>query len=571
MDYAANRPGPMSSVHNFSQEPDDVTLSATIPTLSGDMLERLRAYGLEETLPRHTILIKRGARGVDFFIVLDGRMELFQQKGNGIATIMATLTSGQFTGELDLLNGREALLSCRAAKTTRILRISRNTLERMMRAELDVAELILRAWMRRRAALVRDSQCGVILIGQALAADTTRLQQFMTRNGYPYRLIDAQTNEDAELLLLSLDLQAVEMPVVFLPDHRVLRNPTNAALADELGLSESLELEQVFDVAIVGAGPAGLAAAVYAASEGLRTIVIEGNAPGGQAGTSSRIENYLGFPTGVSGQELASLAEVQAQKFGARLAISREVTALDRVADTHLIKVAGGPAIKARSIVVATGARYRKLDISDYERFERECIHYAATPVETSRCAGQEVVVVGGGNSAGQAALHLSSTANHVHLVVRGAQPSATMSDYLLQRIHLSSRITLHTDTTIESVTGGERLQKVNLVNLASKLQTTYKVSNIFVMIGATPNTDWLRGRLELDRMGFILTGRTFAGGALNFATNCAGVFAIGDVRSGSVKRVASAVGEGSAVISEVHRYLASLPSPSEILEPASA
>jgi thioredoxin reductase (NADPH) len=396
-------------------------------------------------------------------------------------------------------------------------------------------------------------------MGHALAADTTRLQQFMTRNGYPYKLIDTETNKDAELLLLSLDLKTTETPVVFLPNQRVLRNPSNALLADELGLSESLEIEQVFDVAIVGAGPAGLAAAVYAASEGLRTIVVEGNAPGGQAATSSRIENYLGFPTGVSGQELAALAEVQAQKFGARLVISRDVTGLECVGNTCFVRVAGGQGIKARSVVVATGARYRKLDIPDYGRFERECIHYAATPVESSRCVGQEVIVVGGGNSAGQAALHLSSTANHIHLVVRAPRLSAAMSDYLLQRIILSSRITLHTDTAIESVAGVGCLQEVIFVNGTSQTRTTYKVNNIFVMIGATPNTDWLRSTLELDQSGFILTGSKLSYGASNFATSCPGVFAIGDVRSGSVKRVASAVGEGSAVISEVHRYIATL------------
>jgi thioredoxin reductase (NADPH) len=557
MDYVANQSGRMNSLHTFSREPDDAPLSVAIPTLTGNMLQRVRTYGSEETLPCKAMLFERGARGVDFFVVLDGRIELFQQKYNGIATIMVTLTDGQFTGELDLLSGREALLSCRAAKPSCILRISRHDLERLMRTELDVADLILRACMRRRAALVRDSQGGVILMGHALAGDTTRLQQFMTRNGYPYKLIDTETNKDAEVLLLSLDLKTTETPVVFLPGQRVLRNPSNALLADELGLSESLEIEQVFDVAIVGAGPAGLAAAVYAASEGLRTIVVEGIAPGGQAGTSSRIENYLGFPTGVSGQELAALAEVQAQKFGARLAISREVTGLECAGDTRLVRVAGGQGIKARSVVVATGARYRKLDISDYGRFERDCIHYAATPVESSRCVGQEVIVVGGGNSAGQAALHLSSTANHVHLVMRAPRPSATMSDYLLQRIILSAKITLHTDTAIESVAGGERLQEVILVNGTSQTRTTYKVNNIFVMIGATPNTDWLRSKLELDQSGFILTGSKLSGGASNFATSCSGVFAIGDVRSGSVKRVASAVGEGSAVISEVHSYIA--------------
>jgi thioredoxin reductase (NADPH) len=408
MDYTAHRSGPITRVHTFSQEPDDLPLSIATPTLTESMLQRVLGYGREETLPRRAMLFNRGERDVDFFIVLDGRIEIFQQKRNGIATIMVTLTNGQFSGEMDLLSGREALLSCRAAKASRVLRIGRSSLQRLMRTELDVADLIMRAWMRRRAALVRDAQGGVILMGQASAANTTRLQQFMTRNGYPYKLIDTETNADAELLLSSLEIAPAELPVVFLPDQRVLRNPDNAVLADELGLNETLEGEQVFDVAIVGAGPAGLAAAVYAASEGLRTIVIEGNAPGGQAGTSSRIENYLGFPTGISGQELASRAEVQAQKFGARLIISRDVAGLECRNEVHHLSLAGGEKIESRTVVVATGARYSRLNIPDQERFENESIHYAATPVESSKCAGQDVVVVGGGNSAGQAALHLS-------------------------------------------------------------------------------------------------------------------------------------------------------------------
>lgn len=561
MDYTAHRSCPITRIHTFSQEPDDLPLSIATPTLTDKMLQRMQAYGHEETLPCRAILFNRGERDVDFFIVLDGRIEIFQQKQKGIATIMVTLTNGQFTGELDLLSGREVLLSCRAAKASRVLRIGRTSLQRLMRTELEVADLIMRAWMRRRAALVRDAQGGAILMGPASSADTTRLQQFMTRNRYPYKLIDADTNRDAELLLSSLEVTPAELPVVFLPDQRVLRNPNNALLADELGLNETFKSEQVFDVAIVGAGPAGLAAAVYAASEGLRTIVIEGNAPGGQAGTSSRIENYLGFPTGIPGQELASRAEMQAQKFGARLMISREVVGLECRNELHHLSLVGGQKIKSRTVVVATGARYRKLDIPDQQRFELESIHYAATPVESSRCLGQDVMIVGGGNSAGQAALHLASCANHVHLVVRAAALSSNMSDYLLQRIMLSPRITLHMGTEIDAFFGSERLQEVVLLEGVSKRRSTYKVRNIFVMIGATPNSDWLRGKLQLDPKGFVMTGCQFGESSLNFATSCPGLFAIGDVRSGSVKRVASAVGEGSVVISEVHRYLASLPS----------
>ena len=376
---------------------------------------------------------------------------------------------------------------------------------------------------------------------------------------YPYKLADADTDREAEFILSSLDLSPQEMPVVFLSDQRVLRNPSNSLLADELGLSEVPEDEEPYDVAIVGAGPAGLASAVYAASEGLRTLLVEGNAPGGQAGTSSRIENYLGFPTGVSGQELASLAEIQALKFGARLVISRDVIGFECREDIHHLSLMGGQGVRARTVVVATGARYRKLSNLDCQRFENGSIHYAATPVESARCVGREVIVVGGGNSAGQAALHLSGSANHVHLVVRGCDIAESMSDYLVKRIAHSSRITLHTGTEVDSISGGDRIQEVTLVKRASQSRCRYKAENIFVMIGATPNTGWLRGSLELDRHGFVVTGIEFGDHKSPYATSCPGVFAIGDARSGSVKRVASAVGEGSVVISDVHRYLAAL------------
>ena len=551
---------PISSVHTFSREAEGAPVSALAPTLTADMLQRLRAYGSEESFSGSTMLFNRGARDVDLFIVLHGRIELFEQKRGGMSRVIVTLIDGQFSGELDLLTGREVLLSCRATTRSSILRIARCELSRLMRAELDIADLIVRTCITRHAALVRDAQGGVVLLGHAPAADTIRLQQFLTRNGYPHRLIDAGTNPDAELLLQSLDYSANEMPVVFLPDHRILRNPSNTMLADVLGLSEALKQDDLFDVAIVGAGPAGLAAAVYAASEGLRTIVIEGNAPGGQAGTSSRIENYLGFPNGISGQELASSAEIQAHKFGARIVISRDVAEHECRQNIHALTLAGGQTIKARSLVVATGARYRKLAIPNYEQFENQSIHYAATTVECSRCTGQEVVVVGGGNSAGQAAMHLSKIAERVHLVIRSRHLSSTMSDYLLQRILLCGRVTLHTETQIAALLGDERLREVVLMKEDADVGTTYKVSNIFVMIGATPNTDWLSGKLELDRNGFIVTQSKFGSHGSNYATSCPGVFAIGDVRAGSVKRVASAVGEGAVVISDVHQYLAASP-----------
>jgi thioredoxin reductase (NADPH) len=338
----------------------------------------------------------------------------------------------------------------------------------------------------------------------------------------------------------------------------VLRNPSNAELADALGLTETLDPAKIYDVAVVGAGPAGLAAAVYAASEGLSIIVVESMAPGGQAGTSSKIENYLGFPTGISGQALAGRAQAQAQKFGARLAISRAVVSLDCGGTPYRLQLDDGQSLPARAVVVATGARYRKLDVPDYERFEGQGIHYAATGMEAQLCTGEEVIVVGGGNSAGQAAVFLSRTVAHVHILVRAPGLAATMSDYLVQRIASSPKITLHALTEITAVAGDEYLREVTWTNRDTGASETRRMSNVFVMIGAEPNSEWLGGCLDLDSKGFVQTGRDADGKALGsaFATTRAGIYAVGDVRSGSVKRVASGVGEGSVVVQAIHGFL---------------
>ena len=527
--------------------------------LSQEMMTRLIPYGKVEAFDSDTTLFERGARNADVFIVLEGRLELFEDKPGKVRAVLATMTKGQFSGELDQLSGREALLSCRTAKGSRILRISSQALQQMMRTELDIADVIVRAWIGRRASLMQRVHGGVIVIGYGRDAETMRMRQFLIRNGYPNRLIEAETNPTAQLLLDGLDLDPSEMPVVFMPDQRVLRNPSNALLADELGISHVFELEELFDVAIVGAGPSGLAAAVYAASEGLKTIVLEGTAPGGQAGTSSKIENYLGFPMGITGQELASRAEVQAQRFGARLEVSRNAVGLCCLGGRHRLCLAEGRFVTSRTVVIATGARYRKLKIPDYERFELTNIHYAATPIETARCLGQEVIVVGGGNSAGQAALHLSKDARCVHLVVRGSALESTMSDYLVQRVCSSSRIEIHRNSEVESIAGEDCLHTVTVRNGFSGRTRPFAVNNVFVMIGADPNTGWLEEYLALDHNGFIRTGDSAWEPVSRFATSCPGVFAIGDVRAGSVKRVASAVGEGSVVISDIHQYLEKL------------
>jgi thioredoxin reductase (NADPH) len=530
----------------------------TFPHLTPEMLARLAPYGHEERLAAGTLLFERGQRSVDFFVVLAGSVEIYDHDQDGRVNVFTVHGERQFTGELDLFNNREILVSGRAGAHSRVLRVKRADFRRMVTAETDIGEIIMRAFILRRVGLIRHVQGGVVLIGAGHAGDTLRLQRFLVRNGYPHRLLDTELDAEAGGFLHGFALTPDQLPVVVTPDHRILRNPTAALLADGLGLTERIDPDRVFDVAVVGAGPAGLAAAVYAASEGLDTIVIEAVAPGGQAGTSSKIENYLGFPTGISGQALAGRAQVQAQKFGARLAISRSAAGLDCSGRPYRIRLDDGQQVAASAVVVATGARYRKIDVPDYGRFEGQGIHYAATAMEAQLCAGEEVIVVGGGNSAGQAAVFLSRTVRHVHMLVRAGGLAATMSDYLVQRIDSSPRITLHTQTEITALAGDGYLRRVTWTRRDTGASETRPVGNLFVMIGAEPNTDWLRSCLDLDPKGFVVTGQDRAGLALAspFATTTPGVFAVGDVRSGSVKRVASGVGEGSVVVSAVHQFL---------------
>ena len=541
-------------------EPDDpyAREAQIFPRLTPEMAARVAGYGTEELVPEGTLLIERGQRSVDFFLLLEGRIEIFDTGEDGTPNVLAVHTERQFTGELDLFNDRMVLINARAAQASRVVRVPHAQFRRMVSTESDLGEILMRAFILRRVGFITHARAGVVLLGPGHAASTLSLQRFLTRNGYPYRLLDTEAEADVPAFLHTFQVALEELPVVLLGGGRVLRNPTPAALADELGLTETLDPSQVYDVAIVGAGPAGLAAAVYSASEGLDTLVIEGNAPGGQAGTSSKIENYLGFPTGISGQALAGRAQIQAQKFGARLAISRGVTKLDCSVHPFRLELEGGQSVQAASVIVATGARYNTLDVPDYNRFEGQGLHYAATAMEAHLCSGEEVIVVGGGNSAGQAAVFMSRTAAHVHVLVRREGLAATMSDYLVQRIMQSPRITLHAYTEIVALEGDERLRHVTWKNRKTEARERHAIGNVFVMIGATPNTGWLDGCLELDPAGFVKTGTAADGTRLEspYATAKPGLFAIGDVRSGSVKRVASGVGEGSVVVQAVHRYL---------------
>jgi thioredoxin reductase (NADPH) len=478
----------------------DARKAQTFPRFTAEMMERVAGYGGEEAVPAGTPMFTRGERSVDFFVVIDGCIEIFDHDRHHAPRVFATLRGRQFTGELDLFNDREVFVSGRAGEDSRVIRIHRADFRRLVTGEPDIGEIVMRAFVLRRVGLIRHSTGGTVLIGPAHTADTLRLERFLTRNGYPHRLLDTEADPDAGGFLECFSLTPDLLPVVIASGERVLRNPSNAALADALGLVEAMDSARVWDVAIVGAGPAGLASAVYGASEGLGTIVIEGMAPGGQAGTSSKIENYLGFPTGISGQALAARAQIQAQKFGARLEISRHAAALDCFGRPFRLTLDDGQVVQANAVVVATGARYRKLDVANYAKFEGQGIHYAATAMEAQLCAGEEVIVVGGGNSAGQAAMFLSRHAAHVHILVRADGLAATMSDYLVQRIGQSPRITLRARTEITALDGDDRLRGVTWARGGES--ETRPIGNVFVMVGAEPNTAWLDGCLELDEQG---------------------------------------------------------------------
>ena len=527
------------------------------PVLGTEMIDRIRAYGREEVVEPEAALFTRGDRRADFFVVLDGEIGIFRSPDGGCEDHLTTHRAGQFTGELDHVSARALLVSARAIARSRVIRVPTADFRRLMSAEPDIGEIVMRAFILRRMGFLHRGEAGITLIGAASQGDTLRLERFAIRNGYPLRLVDL-ADPEAPALMREFGLGETDLPAVVTPDKTVLRNPSTMDFADRLGLTERFDPDEVWDLAVVGAGPAGLAAATYAASEGLKTVVVEGMAPGGQAGASSKIENYLGFPTGISGQALAGRAQVQAQKFGARIAVSRMAAALDCSLRPFRIALEDGQTLRARAVVVASGARYRKLSVPGYDRFEGQGVHYAATAMEAGLCRGQDVVVVGGGNSAGQAAVFLSRHVRHVHILVRGPGLAATMSDYLIQRIALSARITLHPFSEVVELSGETALGRIAWRDVRSGEVTRVEAGNLFVMIGASPNTDWVRGCLPLDEKGFIETGRDDAGMALAspYETCTPGVYAVGDVRAGSVKRVASGVGEGSVVVQAIHRFL---------------
>ncbi|MBX7489530.1 FAD-dependent oxidoreductase [Qipengyuania sp. GH25] len=525
------------------------------PILSQDQADRVERYGRRTTLEEGEVLFDRGDRLADFFLVREGRIGIFIAGEKGSERLLTTHCAGQFTGELDHFSARALLVGARALTRTCVVRVSTEGFRQLMTAQPDVGEIIIRAFILRRMGFIHRAEGGIVLVGHPRESDTLRLERFSIRNGYPIRLIDADDAAAYAPFVAPL-AGAQSLPAVVFPDGNVMHNPSIMDLADRLGLTTPLDPDDVWDVAIIGAGPAGLAAATYAASEGLRTIVIEMLAPGGQAGTSSRIENYLGFPTGITGQALAGRAQVQAQKFGARIAVSRRAVKLDCSGSPLKVELEDGRVVSSRTVVVASGAQYRRLNVDDLDRFEGRGVHYAATPMEATLCRDEDVVVVGAGNSAGQAAVFLAGFAKHVHMIVRRDALGETMSEYLVQRILHSEHITLYLQSEISTLAGDTALERIVWMSNADGATTTVEAANLFVMIGAEPNTGWLEDCLPLDERGFVLTGATATS---PYETSVPGVFAIGDVRSGSIKRVAASVGEGSVVVQQVHRYFRAL------------
>ena len=532
----------------------------TFPKLPLEMIDRIKPYGRPDSFDGGAYLFRIGDRNVDFFLILEGAVDILESNGHRGHALVVTHEACEFTGELDHLSGRAVLLCARATQPTKVIRVTRSALRRMASAEPDIGEIILRAFILRRVGLIQHPEGGIVLVGNTHSGDTLRIQTFLTRNGYPHRLLDTEQDSDAASALQSFHLGMLALPVVIIGGRTVLQNPQNGELADALGITEEIDPGRVYDAAVVGAGPAGLAAAVYAASEGLDTIVIEAVGPGGQAGSTSRIENYLGFPTGISGQALAGRAQIQAQKFGARLAVARAATSLDCTSIPFQLRMERSGIVATRAVVVASGARYRRLDIPNLARFEGQGVHYAATSIEGRLCTGDDVIVVGGGNSAGQAAVFLSSKARHLHMLVRGHGLAETMSDYLVRRIEASPRITLHVQCEIIALLGDKYLEAVRWRE-RDGVETVHPTSNLFLMIGAVPNTDWLNGCVAVDAKGFVKTGHVVDGKTpiSPYETSVPGIFAVGDVRANSVKRVASSVGEGSVVVHAIHGWLAGL------------
>jgi thioredoxin reductase (NADPH) len=539
----------------------------TFPKLTPAQVERIAAVGKRITTPAGEVLFEVGDQNTRFFVVLSGRIEILKPVGD-LEEPIVVHEAGQFTGEINMLSARRSLVRARTTEPSELIVADRDALRALVQRDAELSEIFLRAFILRRLELMNVASQDLVLLGSRHSADTLRIKEFLSRNGQPFAYQDVETDPGVQTLLDQFHVSVNEVPVIVCHGGHVLKNPTIETLASMTGLDPKLDASVVRDVVIVGAGPAGLAAAVYGASEGLDVLVLEETAPGGQAGTSSRIENYLGFPTGISGQALAGRALTQAEKFGAEVAIGRRVVRLDCDDRPYRLHLSDGQEVRTRAIVIASGVQYRRLDLPSLGRFEGAGVYYSATHLEGQLCEGEDIAIVGGGNSAGQAAVYLSQLARHVQIIVRGPGLAESMSRYLIQRIEGTPNIKLGTRCQVVALEGGDRLERVTWQHLDTGERTQRPIGNLFLMTGADPNTRWLEGCLVLDEKKFVKTGADLGPNDLAAArwsltrrpylmeTSIPGVFCVGDARSSSVKRVASAVGEGAICIQLVHRAL---------------
>lgn len=551
----------------YSHVRKEVATMRDNPTLSPDQIERVRRVAKLRAVQNGETLYEPSQPNVPLFIVEAGVVSITRTGQDD--TVLAVREAGQFTGEMSVISGKRSLLKARVTADGTLLELSRDQVLSIMAKDTDLSELFMEAFVARRLLMIQLGEGNVILFGSKNSARTLALREFLMRNAHPYTYIDINTDSSAGPLLEKLSVHGSEIPVVYCNNRYVLRNPSLSELAQCLDLNISDD-KSVRDIIVIGAGPAGLAASVYAASEGLRTLVIEKSAPGGQAGSSSKIENYLGFPIGISGQELANRSIAQAQKFGAQIMVAQSVVHIDTSHTPYKVILESGLKLSAKSIVIATGAQYARLPVEDADAFTGRGIYYNATYMEAQLCESEEVIVVGGGNSAGQAAVFLSRTSTRVHLFVRSEKLAQSMSQYLIGRIESNPRIEIHYRSWITGLNGSGHLEEVSWQDDTLKELRSASIRHIFVMAGASPRTEWLEDCLLLDSKSFILTGSDLtplphgaswplARHPMMLETSVPGIFAVGDTRAGSIKRVASAVGEGSMAVHLVHRYLAEL------------
>ena len=543
-------------------KPDDM-----FPALTPEQQARVAAHGRVRQVEKSETVVEANAEPNKFFVVVTGQLNLLKVSRD-LEEVIAVCRPGMFTGELNVLSGRRGLVRIQAAEASELVEIEREPLLALVQTDSELSDIFLRAFILRRLELIARGISDLVLIGSSHSLDTLRIKEFLTRNYQPYSYIDLEHDAEVQELLDRFKVAIADLPVLICRGREVLRNPTNQEISACLGFNEGIDQTHVRDVIVVGAGPAGLAAAVYGASEGLDVLVLESDSPGGQAGTSSKIENYLGFPTGISGQELAGRAYTQAQKFGAQVLIAKDAKGLACDRRPYAVQIDNGERVAAHTVVIATGAQYRKLRLENLSRFEGAGVYYGATHLEAQLCSGEEVIVVGGGNSAGQAAVFLAQTARRVHMLVRGNRLADKMSRYLIRRIEESPTIDLRTNSEAISLEGNDYLERVQWRDNKTGSVETHNVSALFSMTGAVPNSSWLQGCVACDTRGFIKTGSDLSEEDLAHAhwpltrephlleTSLPGVFAVGDVRAGNVKRVAAAVGEGSIVVSFVHRVL---------------